>query len=383
MRLPWSALVCLLLTVVVASPALAADSDGDLLDDDFEDRWGLTSAHDPDSDDDGVVDSAEDPDRDALSNLGEQRFGTNPGRRDTDGDGTSDGREDADRDGRSNASEQDRRPIPTGLRPTLANAKYDVSPYKSGCQTTHGESALTICRYGPADAARTVVLMGDSHAMMILSPIKTVAVNRGWRLITLVKKACPPVLGINNIAQRWLDDGRSCRQWRRKALDWLADKRPDDVVLSHSDQYRIAGFRGKRLTGSDAVRAWRKGMRRTIAAMPASTDVLLMGDIPVNRGNPVHCLKKHRQNISACTTRREPARTRKIERALRQAAESEGATFRSIYGKVCSYDPCPVIQGRVLMWRDRGHYSTTFADQLTPTFRKILTNVIGPARKRR
>jgi hypothetical protein len=124
-------------------------------------------------------------------------------------------------------------------------------------------------------------------------------------------------------------------------------------------------------------------MKRTIAAIPSASEVLLLGDIPVNHGNPVHCLKKHPRNISACSTRKEPAGTRIIERALKQAAEARGATFRSIYGKVCSYDPCPVIQGRVLMWRDRGHYTTTFANQLTPTFRTILGDVIGPARKRR
>lgn len=376
-------LLAIFLLIATAAPAIGADRDGDLLTDRFETTWSRTAPDDPDSDGDGVVDSAEDPDHDDLGNLGEQRFGTNPRKRDTDGDGRSDGREDHDRDGRSNALEQDRRPIPTGLRPTLGQAKYDVSPYKAGCQTTHGKSGLTICRYGPASADTTVVLMGDSHAMMILSPIKTVAVGKGWRLITLVKKACPPVLGVHNIAQKWLDDGSSCRKWRRKALDWLGDKRPDHVVLAHSDQYRIANFRGQRLTGSAADKAWNKGMKRTLAAMPASADVLVMGDIPVNRGNPVHCLKKHPNNISACTTRKERPATRTVEKALKRAAEARGATFRSIYGKVCTYDPCPIIQGRVLMWRDRGHYATTFADQLTPTFRAILTDLIGPARSKR
>lgn len=381
---PWCvALGSVLLVFASVSAVLGADGDGDLLDDDFETGWGITSPDDPDSDGDGVVDSAEDPDHDDLSNLGEQRFGTNPSQWDSDSDGKPDGREDKDGNGRSDALDQDRRPIPSGLRPSLNEAKFDVSPYKAGCQTTHGKSALTICRYGPTDAARTVVLMGDSHAMMILSPIRTVAVDRGWRLITLVKKACPPVLGIHNISQKWLDDGRSCRKWRRKALDWLDAKRPDHIVIAHSDQYRVANFKGKRLSGSTAARAWRKGMKRTLSSMPAAAQVLLMGDIPVNRGNPVQCLKKHPNNISVCSTRKEPAGTRIIERALKQAAEARGATFRSIYGKVCSYDPCPIIQGRVLMWRDRGHYSTTFADQLTPTFRSVLTDVVAPARERR
>jgi hypothetical protein len=39
---------------------------------------------------------------------------------------------------------------------------------------------------------------------------------------------------------------------------------------------------------------------------------------------------------------------------------------------VCSYDPCPVIVGDVLMWRDRSHLTATFARQLAPWFVTIL-----------
>jgi hypothetical protein len=372
-----------LFSLVLAAPVVAADSDGDLLDDDFETRWGVTAPDDPDTDGDGVNDSAEDNDHDRLGNLGEQRFRTDPSRKDTDGDGRPDGREDHDRDGKSNALEQDRRPVPSGLRPSLSDARNDISPYKSGCQTTHGKTGLTVCRYGPASAAKTIVLMGDSHAMMILSPIKTVAEGKGWRLLTLIKKACPPVLGIHNVAQKWIDDGKSCRAWRRNTLDWLASNRPDHIIIAHSDEYGLANGKGKRLKGSAIANAWRKGMKRTLAAMPGSSNVLLMGDVPVNAGNPVRCLKKHLNNISACTTRKEPKSKRTVEQALRQAAKARGADFRSIYGKVCTYDPCPVIHGDVLIWRDRGHFAATFSDQLTPTFRTILSNAVGPARHRR
>ncbi len=377
----------LLLTVgmLMALPnaVLGTDSDGDLLSDGFESSWGLTSPNDPDTDGDGVVDSAEDNDHDDLGNLGEQRFGTDPGTRDTDGDGRKDGLEDSDGDGLSDALEQDQRRIPAGLRPTLSEAKYDVSPYKSGCQTTHGKAGLTICRFGPASAARTVALVGDSHAMMMLSPIKNVAEDKGWRLITLVKKACPPVLGIHNVAQKWLDDGKTCRAWRRKAIDWLAAHPPDDIIISHSDRYGISNLRGRRLHGTAVATAWRKGMKRTLAAMPPSAEVLLVTDIPINRGNPVRCLKHHPDDISSCSTRKEPPAGRTVERALEQAARARGATFRSIYNKVCTYDPCPVIQGDILVWRDRGHFTATFSDQLTPAFRTLLSNVIGPTRKRR
>ncbi|MGD8485837.1 MAG: SGNH hydrolase domain-containing protein, partial [Chloroflexota bacterium] len=326
----------------------------------------------------GVIDGAEDSDDDRLSDRAEMAYGLDPGRRDSDGDGIKDGREDADRDGRSNAAEQDRRPVPNGLRPGLAGAPTDVSPYKPGCQATHGSALVVTCSYGPASSPTRVVLMGDSHAMQLATPIVTVALENGWRLTTLVKKACPPVLGIHNRAQRWVDDGASCRKWRRNALEWLRREPPDHIIFTHSDGYAISTFTGKPIRGADRPVAWRQGLKRTLAQMPPESAVIVLGDIPTNRVNPVGCLRKHPRDISRCVTSRQPLHKRKIELALEQAARAKGATYRRFYRKVCSYDPCPVIQGNVLMYRDRGHLTATFADQLTPTFRTMLPALIGP-----
>ena len=370
-----------LMSVILAGlPAVAAsDSDGDGLRDTFENRAGVTSAKDADSDDDGVIDAAEDHDGDRLSDRGEQKFGSHPGLRDSDGDGTPDGQEDADGDGRSNAAEQDLRPVPSDLRPSLEDAVADVSPYKAGCQATQGSSAIITCSYGPAESTTTVVLMGDSHAMQLATPIKAVAEENGWRLTTLVKKACPPVLGIHNRAQRWLDDGASCRNWRRNALDWLSEQSPDHIILAHSDGYAISTYDGQRIRFDARARVWQEGMKRTLGQLPPGSDVLLLGDIPYNRVNPVECLKRNPRNVSKCVTSRQPLKKRVIEKALRDAAMAKGARFETFYNKVCSYDPCPIIQGDVLMYRDRGHLTATFAEQLTPTFRKMLTRAIPPA----
>jgi hypothetical protein len=379
---PVGAVLALALLSLAAMPVAAAqDSDGDGLRDGFETRYGLTSPHDADSDDDGVIDSAEDSDNDRLSHRGEQRFGTDPRRRDTDRDGIIDGREDADGDGRINALEQDQRPVPPGLVPRLAKASVDVSPYKAGCQATQGQSAVVTCSYGPADSDTTIVLMGDSHAMQLTTPILAVARENGWRLTTLVKKACPPVLGINNLAKRWRSDRGHCRTWRRKALAWLNHHPPDHVILAHSDAYAISTLAGKRVVGTKRAPLWRAGIQRTIERMPSASNVLVLGDIPENRVNPVQCLRQNPTDISRCTTSRKPLPRRRIELAIEQGARAAGASYRRFFDKVCSYDPCPVVQGRVLLYRDRGHLTATFAERLTPMFRTMLADMVNAARR--
>jgi hypothetical protein len=53
------------------------------------------------------------------------------------------------------------------------------------------------------------------------------------------------------------------------------------------------------------------------------------------------------------------------------------ALYDTLYDQICTYDPCPVIQGDVLMWRDGSHLSETFARQLQPSIERILTDALG------
>jgi hypothetical protein len=377
------ALISLLLALL-APLAQAADTDGDGLRDLFEQRTqGLLDPERWDTDGDGVIDSAEDDDNDRLGNVGEQRFHTRPGVKDSDEDGRPDGLEDWDGDGRPNARQQDQRPVPKGLRPRLAEAWADMPLERDGCQTMHGSAELMVCSYGPADAPRTVVLIGDSHAMMYMPALHPIAVERGWRLVTLVKSACPPVVGIHNNTQVEIDGGLTCRTWRRSAFEWVAQHAPERVVLAFSDNYRITNARGRYVPTRERPEAWRQGLRRTLEALPDPTRVLVIGDVPHNRVNPVICLRQHRGNLSACATDRETLAERPIEAAIRSAAANKGAAFGTIYARICTYDPCPLVQGAVLTWRDDGHLTRTVVERLTPSIREMVAEALPAARRNR
>jgi len=117
-------------------------------------------------------------------------------------------------------------------------------------------------------------------------------------------------------------------------------------------------------------------MERLIDRIPARTDVLLLGDVPQNWNHPVKCLQQHRGNMSKCTSRWQPIAKRPVERSLRRAAEDKGERFATLYYKICPTDPCPLVQGTTMMWRDKSHLSGTFARKLTPAVRKILRPIL-------
>jgi hypothetical protein len=353
--------VALVITLVASSPVTAADRDGDGLRDKFETNWGLTDPDRRDSDRDGVVDSAEDLDDDRLGNLGEQRFGTDPGSPDSDGDGTLDGDEDDDGDGRSNALQQDQRPIPRGLRPTLAGSRDDIPKGKARCLSKEGRSTIRRCTFGDKTSSTKVVLFGDSHANHWLPAFDRAGKNGGWRIITIAKGGCRSVGEEGEAHAR-----SSCAKWRRNALRWLRQHPPDVVVLSNSAPKQ------------DTAENWYKFVTDTLAALPTRSAAVVLSDTPRPGGEMALCLRAHRDDMSACAFRRVAEQDRPIVAADRAAAEAAGAIHRSLFDQVCTYDPCPLVQDDRLIYRGVHHLTATMARQLAPSVRDLIEEALAP-----
>jgi hypothetical protein len=368
----------LFMLLLVALPGVATDRDDDGLDDAFESTFGMTSPDAPDSDADGVVDPAEDSDGDRLSDLAEQRYGSDPGSPDSDADGVADSAEDDDGDGRANALEQDQRPLPPDLRPALAVADLDVQRQRRACQTKHGRSAVSTCTFGDPEADARIVLIGDSHASMFLTPFRRIAEQSGWKLTTMTKAACPGLVGLAGNNQWEIDGGRTCRLWQRRVLARLDKHPPDLVVYIQTPGYKLRQRDGRAVAPWRRTGEWRRALKRTVARLPEETTVLALGGTPRNfASNPVNCLRQHPDDISACVTRRQPEDKRTMDLGLQQGASVSRAIFDSIYDQICSYDPCPLVQGDVLMWRDGSHLSETFARVLQPSLKRVLDDALA------
>lgn len=370
-------LALVVLALVIAAPAtLGADRDNDGLRDGFESKYGVTSPNLKDSDWDGVVDGAEDSDGDRLGNLAEQRFGLNPASKDTDGDGKHDGSEDHDGDGKVNRLEQYQLPIPKAMTPSLAKAPRDFGGVTGGCDAKQGSAAVKRCWFGPTGTGTRVALMGDSHAMVLTDPIRRVAATDRFRLVTYLKGGCIPVLSTMNIGQQQLDGGKSCRTWRLGVIKAINANPPDLLIVTASQNYKLMDGSGGFLPKSKRPAKWQSGMQQLIGKISPETEVLVLGDVPRNWKHPVRCLSQNRGNMSKCTSRWQPLSKRTVEIALRKAVDNKGEHFATLHNKICPTDPCPLVQGKTLMWRDRSHLTGTFARKLTPSLRKILRPIL-------
>jgi hypothetical protein len=366
-----------LVLVAQTATAAAADRDGDGLRDAFETRWGMTDPDRRDTDRDGVIDAADDPDADRLSDHGEQRFGTDPGHRDSDGDGTGDSNEDADGDGMTNGREQDARPIPRGLRPSLARALGDLpASYSNGCHSGAFDRSIHPCSYGRRDSRIRVALFGDSHALQWLPALAAAGKSRGWRVVSITKSACPSI----DITFREATFSRampSCRSWRSNGRRWLRSHRQDVVIIANSRGYALVSTQGQPLQDQQRRARWAIGLARMIRSIPESTTVLVLADTPHMRQDPPVCLRRHPTRMSQCVSARNVAITGRHDRMQQRTAERLGERFGSLTDKVCPYDPCPVVLGPELIWRNRSHLTATIARRLAPSMRSLIDEALA------
>jgi hypothetical protein len=335
------------------------DADGDRLRNAFEVATSRTDPRTSDTDRDGIHDGAEDPDGDELSNAGEQRYHDDPFDPDTDGDLIDDWHDDANADRQPDGRTQDRRRLPSGLRPPLGDA-YDRPASHRACHQGQRSAVVLTCVVGKRGGVR-VVLIGDSHALQWRAPLERVARSRGWRVSIMTKSACP----IADIASTQA----SCAPWRDAAIRKVASIHPAVVVVS--SHVRIQREDGS--LDTSLARTWREGMSRTLRRLDrVAGTVVLLGDTSRFGDDPVRCLRRHRDDISACSVRRAAAISEKRVATEQAAATAADVRFRRTDHLSCPYDPCPVVIERTLLAYNYGHMTVRYATSLWRGLARLL-----------
>jgi peptidoglycan/LPS O-acetylase OafA/YrhL len=256
------------------------------------------------------------------------------------------------------------REVPDNLVPTLTAAPREESaPQTDGChQTLQSAAQQPACTYGPAAATRTVVVVGDSHALQWFPAFQQLAERDNWRLVSLTRSSCLPAdLIIRNarMKRRYTE----CEQWRTWALGRIDRLRPDMVVVTSDTNYpgMLAGH------PADPDRLWSAAWTRLFTRLKAaSRHVVLLADTPTLSADPLDCLGSHGRDIRACT---EPAATVLRDPAWRaevqDAARKDAVPIVDPTPWLCGRD-CPLVVGNVLVYRDTNHLTGAYAGMLGP-----------------
>ncbi|HEY7131161.1 MAG TPA: acyltransferase family protein [Candidatus Limnocylindrales bacterium] len=256
-------------------------------------------------------------------------------------------------------------PVPANLTPALAAIRADAPViYNDGCHLDQPSITPKECVFGDPSSATTVVLFGDSHAAQWFPALERLARVEGWRLISLTKSACSPadITVWNPTFDRPYTE---CDAWRSKVFDLVAEEHPTLVVMAMSRQYEVLdGATPKSV--SEAPKLWDAAIARSLATLSASAgEVALIGDTPRPGGDAPVCVSKHLDDVLACANPSKSAIAPGRLAADRQVAAAAGASFIDPTPWVCPTEPCPVVIGPYLVFRDTHHLTTPFARALS------------------
>ncbi len=251
-----------------------------------------------------------------------------------------------------------------------------------GCFMSEARKGLRQCVFGDSASATTLVLFGDSHAAQWFPALEQVAIERHWRLITMVRASCP-VANVAFYHPRGKGEQAECALWRRLALHRIMELRPALVVMASSVGYV------KRPGESDGVSQlsydqWEDGIRTTFVSLDsAEVRGVLLRDSPRAKTDVPLCLSRAAYfgwGPRACTFERDAAVYPEIYQLEQRAASGLPHVFTvDLSNLVCGPVVCEPVQRGMVVYRDRGHLTATFVRSLVPALSQRIGPLIGPA----
>jgi peptidoglycan/LPS O-acetylase OafA/YrhL len=278
-----------------------------------------------------------------------------------------------------------------GQREMTLDAKYKVIQAATvdygfaGRQCyTDGRSAKAVeakvCEFGDPEAAHTLVLFGDSHAMQWINAMRRAADEEGWRLVTLVKPGCAASdINPHNLAA----PSDACKVWRGRAIEKIIDLAPFAVVMA---SYNGATVRGDMLTSSlmpvDEVRL---GTRSILLKLGATgIRVVVLRDSPLPPFDVPACLGRA---IEGAHSTADPCgfdAPQALNASAFEAERAAGEGLTNVYyldmdDLICPGASCPAVQHGRIVYRDENHLAGSYAESLAGEVAARLSRVLDRA----
>ena len=239
----------------------------------------------------------------------------------------------------------------TDYRFNLVEVMQKPAVYGDDCHSNYGETESGECTYGDLNSETTIVLYGDSHAAQWFPTLLKLANEKGFKLVSLTKSACPSVDVPR--ADQGAYKNVHCETWRDKSIKRIKQIRPAAVILS-SYQYFTppSGY-------SDKNKWWKDGQERLLSSLRGSSDHLIyISDTPKPLRDIPNCLAS--RDVNSCnTTERTPV---KIIRGFEIIDPTPWLCTKL----------CPAIQDGYVVYRDSSHISVAAALALKPQLEAAL-----------
>jgi len=256
--------------------------------------------------------------------------------------------------------------LPTDVTPPLSSASSDdpLTAYPSLIPCISGQDDEPTCVFGDPHGRHTMVLFGDSHALMWFPPLDAIAEAAKWRLVALMNYGCPVAdVTVWDVVTNGPDTG--CPGFRHHMITRI--DRLDPALVIVSEAHYSLDAQDRTITPA----AWTKALEVSLRALHAShLRKVLIGQsylVP----NPIACLAAHPSAIQLCSRLEASASFTSELAADRAAVRATKVAYIDEVPWTCSAT-CTVVVGDMIVYNSTGHLTTTYVRYLTDVLRLAL-----------
>jgi len=261
------------------------------------------------------------------------------------------------------------------VRPSPGRANGDRGQaYKDGCHVGQSGTDSPACVYGNPQSSTTVVLFGDSHALHFFPAVRRVADRRGWRLVSLTKSGCPPA-EVDVYSRREHRFYAECGVWREAMLRRIEVEEKPALVVTSGRIHTAVMKDGTRLPQSQGLEALARGYATVVTRLVAAgADVVAIRDVPQAPWDIPRCVATEMHHLRRCAFPKRKALPHPdpVRAALRRVV---GVRQIDPANELCVGRLCPGVTDDVLVYRNAGHLTATFAATLAPWLSRKLRDL--------
>ena len=188
----------------------------------------------------------------------------------------------------------------TNYKFNLVDVMQKPAVYGDDCHSNYGETESGECTYGDLNSITTIVLYGDSHAAQWFPALEQLANEKGFKLVSLTKSACPSVDVPR--ADQGAYKNIHCEKWRENSVKRIKEIKPAAVILSSYQHFSPPS------RFSDVDKWWIDGQKRLLSSLSGSSEHLIyISDTPRPMRDIPNCLAS--RDVKSCnTTERTPVK---------------------------------------------------------------------------
>lgn len=244
------------------------------------------------------------------------------------------------------------------ILPAAVNAKDDVPLVnRNGCMLNAEETEAKVCSFGDLSAKKSVALVGDSHAAMMVPAFDEWGIAEKVRVDTYTKGACPFVSGaVENSGKAYT----ACTKWVQNVTKQVIDTKPQ-AVISTMSRYRVID--GAVLSFEESKQPLASMLAQALKPIhDAGVKTVVLRDSPRPEVNIPDCVSKNESSLSKCALPQTDVLWADGS-DVRAAENSTTIELVDLTSAFCT-ERCPAVIEGILVYRDNNHLTATYARTL-------------------